>query len=175
MKVLRIMVLILMVSGMVMGQGQRQRHGQRRPPVLQEVSNADVVKSVYPAAVKVDKVNEYWYKVLDSKNKVLGYALSSAEYCLDVKGYQNTTPVMIVTDKKYIIQKVALLSNWESPDYVNRLVTRGFFDSWVGKPVKVANTVQADGYTGATLTANAVSKNVAFLVENGAKKLPKRG
>lgn len=171
MKVLRILMVVLLVSVVAMGQG---RHGRRQPPVLHEVSNAQVVKCVYPAAVKVDKANEYWYRVLDAKNKVLGYAMSSTEYCLDVKGYNNTTPVIVVTDKKFVIQKVALLSNWESAEYVNRLVTRGFFDSWVGKAVKVAKDVKPDGYTGATLTANAVTKNVVFLVENGVKKLPRK-
>jgi hypothetical protein len=171
MKGLNILMVVLLVSGVALAQGR----GRHQPPVLHEVSNAQVVQSVYPLAVKVDKVNEYWYRVLDAKSKVLGYALSSAEYCLDVKGYNNTTPVMIVTDKKFVIQKVALLSNYESPDYVNRLANNGFFSSWVGKAVNVANSVKADGYTGATFTANAVTKNVVFLVENGARKLPKKG
>lgn len=163
---------MMMVSTVAFGQRGRGRH---QPPVLHEVSNAAVVQSVYPAAVKVEKVNEFWFSVLNAKRKVLGYALSSVDFCKEVRGYNNTTPVMIVTDKKFVIQKVALLTNWESTEYVNRLVSRGFFDSWVGKQVKVADAVKADGYTGATMTANAVTKNVLFLVENGARKLPKKG
>lgn len=164
--------MVLLLGGIAFGQ---RGHGRREAPVLHEVSNAAVVKSVYPAAVRVEKVNEFWYSVLDANKKVLGYALSSVDFCKEVKGYNNATPVMIVTDKKFVIRKVALLTNWESAEYVNRLETRGFFESWVGKPVKVADAVRADGYTGATFTANAVTKNVVFLVENGAKRLPKRG
>jgi len=82
--------------------------------------------------------------------------------------------VMIITDKNWIIKKVALLSNKESLGYVRRLEKRGFFDQWVGKTVKDAKKVEVDGYTGATFTGKAVSKNVDFLLNNGSKKLPKR-
>jgi Na+-translocating ferredoxin:NAD+ oxidoreductase RnfG subunit len=80
---------------------------------------------------------------------------------------------MILTDKKGVIQKVALLSNWETLSYVRKLEKKGFFDLWVGKPLKEAKMVKVDGYTGATLTATAVSKNVDFLLNTGSKKLPK--
>jgi len=36
-------------------------------------------------------------------------------------GYNNTTPIMVVTDKKYIVKKVALLSHHETFGYVCRL------------------------------------------------------
>jgi uncharacterized protein with FMN-binding domain len=121
----------------------------------------------------VKKVNDYWYKIVNAKGKTLGYAMSSNDYCKDVKGYQNNTPVLIVTDKKLVIQKVALLSNYETPGYVQRLERSGFFASWVGKKVVDALNTGVDGYTGATYTGKAVIKNVEFLLENGGKKLPK--
>ena len=100
--------------------------------------------------------------------------MSSLPYCLTVKGYNNTTPIMILTDKKWVIQKVALLTNWETLGYVKKLQKKGFFDLWVGKSLKEAKSVQIDGYTGATCTAVAVSKNVDFLLSNGTKVLPKK-
>jgi Na+-translocating ferredoxin:NAD+ oxidoreductase RnfG subunit len=80
---------------------------------------------------------------------------------------------MILTDNKGVIQKVALLTNWETLGYVNKLEKRGFFDLWNGKTLKDAKAVKIDGYTGATCTATAVSKNVDFLLNTGSKKLPK--
>ncbi|MDD3906896.1 MAG: hypothetical protein PHF34_01635, partial [Bacteroidales bacterium] len=102
---------------------------QKPAPVFHQISNKQLVQSVYPEAAKVVKVNAYWYKVVNSNQKILGYALSSANYCKDVKGYNDVTPVMIITDKNYIIEKVALLSNYETQSYVNKLERNGFFRS----------------------------------------------
>ncbi|MEA4840080.1 MAG: FMN-binding protein [Bacteroidales bacterium] len=142
-------------------------------PVFHQISNKQLVQSVYPEAAKVVKVNAYWYKVVNSNQKILGYALSSTNYCKDVKGYNDVTPVMIITDKNYIIEKVALLSNYETQSYVNKLERNGFFRSLVGKSIKDVSANQLDGYTGATYTANAITKNVEFLLKNGSKKLPR--
>lgn len=168
----RKVVLALMLVGSVAFAQDRPR-GKEKNPVLHEVSNKEVVQSVYPEAAKVEKVNDYWYKVLDDKNKTIGFAMSSVPFCQDVKGYNNLTPVMILIDKSKTIRKVALLSNWETQGFVRKLETKGFFDLWVGKTLKEAKDVEVDAHTGATYTATAVSKNVDFLLNNGAKKLPK--
>jgi transcriptional regulator of nitric oxide reductase len=149
---------------------------QRRQaePVLTQVSNKDVVQSVFPEATKVEKVNDYWFKIVNDKNKVFGYAMTSSEYCKEVMGYNNTTPIMVVTDKKYIIKKVALLSHYETIGYIRKLEKMGYFTNW--NDVKLADIpkIKPDGYTGATKTAKAIEKNLYFLVENGGKKLPKK-
>lgn len=38
---------------------------------------------------------------------------------------------MILIDKSKIIKKVALLSNWETQRFVDKLEQKGFFDAWV--------------------------------------------
>lgn len=143
-------------------------------PVLHPVSNQQVVQSIFPTAAKVEKVNECWYKILDNLNVVLGYAMNSTENCKEVKGYHNATPVMIITDLNFVIKKVAILTHYETLSYVKRLEKNGFFNCWVGKKIKDAKTAKLDGYTGASITATAVKKNVDFLLKNGAKKLPKK-
>lgn len=164
--------LILMTSLSAFGQQQQQRR-QGRPAVLVEVSTQSVYQEVFPEGTDLKKANDYWFKILNAKGKTVGYALNSIDYCKDVKGYANATPVMIVTDKKFVIKKVAMLSNYESPNFVQRLITSGFFKNWNDKKIKEAKKDKVDGYTGATFTANAVVKNVNFLLENGGKKLPK--
>lgn len=164
----------IVLAGLLLSATLQAQERRREPAVLHEVSNKEVVLSVFPKAEKVEKVNDYWFRVLDAKGKLLGFAMNSTPYCQDVKGYANLTPVMIITDKKWKIQKVALLSNYESPRWVDKLVMRGFFDSWNGKTVKEAQAVQVDAHTGATYTATAVIKNVGFLLENGAKVLPNK-
>jgi len=147
---------------------------QRRQaePVLTKVSNKDVVQSVFPEATKVEKVNDYWFKIVNDKNKIYGYAMTSTEYCKDVIGYNNTTPIMVVTDKKFNIKKIALLSHYETLSYIRRLEKMGFFSTWNGLKLPEAVKIKADAYTGATKTAKAVEKNLYFLVENGSKKMP---
>lgn len=146
---------------------------EKKPiPVLHEVSNREVVQSIFPNATKVDKVNDYWFKILDDKAKVIGFAMSSMPYCKDVIGYNNTTPVMIITDAKYVVKKVAILTNWETLGYVKKLERKGFFNLWNDKTIKEAQTVQLDGYTGATKTAKAIGVNIDFLLSNGSRKLP---
>lgn len=163
---------LLLTSLSAFGQQQQQRR-QGRPAVLQEVSTQSVYQEIFPDGTDLKKANDYWYKIVNAKGKTVGYALNSTEYCKDVKGYANATPVMIVTDKKFVIKKVAMLSHYESPNFVQRLVTSGFFKNWNEKKVKEAKKDKVDGYTGATFTANAVVKNVNFMLENGSMKLPK--
>lgn len=162
--------LLLLVLATSVSFAQR---GKERNPVLHEVSNKDVVVSVFPEAVKVEKVNDFWYKILNAKNKVIGYAMNSTPYCHDVKGYNDLTPVMIVTDKKYVIKKVTMLSNWETARFVAKLDAQSFFDAWNGKKIKDAQKIEVDAHTGATFTASAVIKNVEYLLANGAKSMPK--
>jgi Na+-translocating ferredoxin:NAD+ oxidoreductase RnfG subunit len=165
----RVLFVLLFVTNIIIAQ-EKQR--KEKNPVLHEVSNKDVVNNVYPEAVKVDKVNDYWYKILDNKNKTMGWAMTSTSFCKDVKGYNDLTPIMIITDKKWVIKKVALLSNWETSRFVSKLENTGFFNLWVGKKLKDAQKIEIDAHTGATFTAKAVSKNVDFLLLNGTKSLP---
>lgn len=165
----KVLIALLLISGIASAQRR-----QNSPPVLREISNQTIVLSVFPDAVNVERYNSYWYKIKNSSDKTLGFAMSSAEFCKDVKGYAGNTPVLIVTDKSYIIKKVALQSNYESPNYISLLEKNGFFNSWVGKKITKAITVNVDGYTGATRTANSVRKHMDFLLAEGTKKLPKK-
>ena len=168
----RMFLALLLVANGVFAQ-EKPHEGKEKNPVVHEVSNKDVVQSVYPEAVKVEKVNDYWYRVLNNKNKTIGFAMSSAQFCKDVKGYNDLTPVMILVDKSKTIKKVALLTNWETQRFVLKLEKKGFFDLWVGKTLNEAKTIQVDAHTGATYTAMAVSKNVEFLLSTAVKKLPR--
>ena len=150
----------------------QHKHNREAEPVLTQVSNKAVVQSVFPTATKVEKVNEFWYKITDDSNKLYGYAMNSTNYCKDVIGYNNTTPVMIITDKKYTIKKIALLSHYETRGYVRRMQQTGFFNAWDELPLKDALKVEPDGWSGATVTAVAVKKNVEFLVTKGLTVLP---
>ena len=166
MKKSELILLLLFITVLSTAQGRRNRM------VLHQVSNKEVVNEVFPTAIKVEEINDYWYKVLDVKQKTIGYAMTSREYYNQIIGYNNATPVMIITDKNFIIKKVALLSHYETPSYIQMLTDQGFFNSWNGKRIQKAGAIKPDAYTGATRTALAVIENVKYLSLNGSKKLP---
>lgn len=168
---MKLKILIVFLFSTLLANSQGRMNHQRE--VVREVSNKEVVQSIYPTAAEVKKANDYWYNIIDNQGKVLGYAMNSKTYCQDVIGYRKQTPVMIITSKSGEIRKVALLTNYETPGYVNLLEKNGFFNLWNGKNLKEAQQVEIDGYSGATVTALAVEKNVKFLLEKGLKVKPK--
>lgn len=151
-----------------------QQRGNKKVATLHQISPKDVVQSVFIEAEIVTKINEFWYNIVDKNNQAMGYAMNSMNSCNEVIGHCNTTPVLIITDKNWIIQKVSLLSHYESIGYVRRLEIQGYFNLWVGKSLPEAKLVKMDAYTGATKTAEAIYKNVNYLLENGSKVLPKK-
>lgn len=137
-------------------------NGKKETPIFKQVAGLDVIKSIYPEAIAVEKVNNVWFKILDAGKNMLGYTLSSKAYSDGIIGYHDVTPVIVITDKDKVIKKVALLSNWESTAYIRKLERQTFFNTWNG--VKVAEAASkkptVDSYTGATYTASAIKKNM---------------
>lgn len=152
----------------------QQRHRTNRAPILTEISNKAVVQSIFPEATRVEKTNDYWYRILDKNNRKLGYAMNSSEFSKNIAGYKGPTPVMIITDRRLIIRHVAILSHYETPSYIQLLEQAGYFNSWNNLTLQNALKVTPDGWSGATITADAVNKNVHYLLENGIQHRPDR-
>jgi len=157
-----LLFIIFIVTTSIYSQGRG-----KEIPVLKEISGLEIIKSVYPQATGVEKVNEVWFKIVDAGKKVLGYTLSSKPYSEDIIGYHKTTPAIVILDKERVIKKVALLSHWETTAYVSKLDRLKFFDNWNGLNIEGAlkKKAAADSYTGATITAVAVSKNIEVVLK----------
>ena len=168
-KVLSIILITFAFVNIVLAQ---TNHGPNKDtPVFKEISGLEVVKSVYPNAVAVEKSKGDWFNIVDKEKKVLGFCLSSKPYSENIKGYNNTTPVIVITDKNKIIKKVAILSNWETAAYLKRLERQNFFNTWNGLKVSEATNKKpaVDSYSGATYTATSISKNVELILSRAAK------
>ena len=75
-----------------------------------------------------------------------------------VKGYIGSTPLKIyITNNK--IEKIEALPNQETPKYFTR-VKKQMLDKWNGLTGNKAIKANVDGVTGATLSSDAVRKNV---------------
>ncbi len=75
----------------------------------------------------------------------------------DIRGYKGTTPVKIYIEKNRIV-KVEALKNNETPKYFAR--SKAVLNNFTGKTVTKAQKMQVDGVTGATLSSDALVKNV---------------
>jgi Na+-translocating ferredoxin:NAD+ oxidoreductase RnfG subunit len=148
------------------GFAQHSNAGKKQAPVFKEISGLEIIKSVYPSATAVEKNNGVWFGIVDANKKVIGYCLSSKPFSDGIIGYNNTTPVLVITDMKKVIQKVAILSNWETAAYVGKLQRQTFFDTWNGMKVSDAlkKKAPADSYSGATITATALLKNLEIIL-----------
>ena len=86
------------------------------------------------------------------------YIVNTTDLGKDVIGYRGTTPLKIHIKSGKIV-KVEALKNMETPKYWAMLKGK-VLDAWNGKSVKEASTMKVDAVTGATLSSNAVIKNV---------------
>ena len=131
------------------------------------ISGLDVIRTVYPTADKVEKLNDVWFGIMDKDGTQIGYALSSKPFTTEVKGYRGTTPVIVVMDMKKNIVKVGMLTHNETPSYVQILERYGFFEAWESVAVKDAKNTRPfpDTYTGATMTGKSLIRNVQTVVE----------
>ncbi len=165
--------LSTLIALLIIAQISFAQNGQRKDnPILKEVSGLEVIKTVFNDAESVQKDGSVWFKIIDKSGKKIGYTLSSKPFTQDIIGYHNTTPIIVIMDNSKVIKKVALLSHYESTGYVNRLNRQGFFDNWNGlKPEQVLEKkAQLDSYTGATITAKAVEKNMEIIIKKALNK-----
>lgn len=160
-KIFSLFITIFVIMGVAGAQGRDNK------PVLHEVSDLQVIQSIFPSATGVDNINGIWFKIVDANKKLLGYTLSSKKFSEGIKGYHNTTPVIIVMDTQKTIKKVALLSNWETAGFIKKLERQNYFNTWNGLKVNEALKQKAgvDSYTGATISANAINKNIEIILK----------
>ena len=75
-----------------------------------------------------------------------------------VIGYMSTTPVKIYI-KDGVVQRVEALPNQETPKYFNA-AAKTVLPQWQGLKVKKARQQHIDGRTGATMSSDALIRNV---------------
>ena len=95
-------------------------------------------------------------QVISKEGKLV--VVNTTSLTKSVKGYIGTTPLKIyITNNK--IEKIEALPNQETPKYFTR-VKKQMLDKWNGLTVNKAIKANVDGVTGATLSSDAVRKNV---------------
>lgn len=91
------------------------------------------------------------------------YVVNTTTLGKNVVGYVAATPLKIYIQKDKIV-KVEALKNQETPKH-NAKVKRLLLTKWDGMKVKEVAKQKVDGVTGATITSDAMKKNVQLGVE----------
>lgn len=97
--------------------------------------------------------------------------VNTTELSKDVIGYADATPLKIYIQKNKVV-KIEALKNMETPKYFVK-VKKALLEQWNGQKVADAQKLKVDAVTGATMSSDAVIKNVQLGLEyyqkNGKK------
>ncbi len=89
----------------------------------------------------------------------------------DVIGYNGTTPIEL-HEKDGVIKKVVFLDNVESPNFFELLIEKELASKWEGMQLTEAANADIDVVSGATISSNAIIKNVQLAAQYGANVAP---
>jgi len=121
----------------------------------------------------IDKNKEYYYKVYDKNNTLVGYVVT-----LYTKGYGGDMKLMVAMDNSLVIVNAKLLTNSETPGLGKAAEKPEYMKKFIGtntkeKPIPLNKSMlsqeDADSITGATITfkgiANGIQKAVDYILQ----------
>ena len=123
------------------------------------------LQTAFPKAKYVELTETATYAVKNDKGKVIGTVLLSSPYSDNIKGFNGPTPLQIALDEKGKILEVRVLSNNETPSFLNKVINAGFLNSWNGLTVKEALDKNVDAVSGATYSSNGIKNSLKARLE----------
>lgn len=91
------------------------------------------------------------------------YVVNTTNLTKDVKGYAGPTPLKVYI-REGRIDNIEVLSNVETPDFLNSVVTE-ILPQYKGKAVNEAVKMEVDAVSGATFSSNAIKANIAAALQ----------
>lgn len=125
-------------------------------PVMAQVPTE--ITKAFPKAKSIKKETK-WAVVYDAQKKVLGYAVYSKPASNGIKGYAGETPLLVALNPKERVQKVVLLDNNETPNFLQLVIDSGLLDSWNGMKLKRARKHEVDVVSGATYSSRSIIRS----------------
>ena len=123
------------------------------------------VQTAFPKAMYVELTETATYAVKNDKGKVIGTVLLSSPYSDNIKGFNGPTPLQIALDENGKIIEVRVLSNNETPSFLNKVINAEFLNSWNGLTVKEALDKNVDAVSGATYSSNGIQQSLKARLE----------
>ena len=142
-------------------------------PVQLPAMPLDRVTPYFNEAAEVNTIDTSFYQVKNADGELIGTLLFSTPFTEEVKGYNGSTPLLIVLDAEDRITKVILLPNKETPRFADRVSNAGFYKSWNGLTVEEALDKPVDAVTGATYTSNGVKNTLTTRLKVYQRQLQK--
>ena len=133
-------------------------------PKYEFTLSLDEARNVFPSADSVmqDDISSY---LIFENNEVIGKAVNSSPYSDDIFGYNGITPLTIYFDMDNKIVDVALCPNRESRGYINKLINRGFLESWDGLSAEEALKQHVDAVSGCTYSSTAIAQSLTATLQ----------
>ena len=118
------------------------------------------VKTYFSDAAKTKTIDTAFYEIRNAQGQKIGTVLYSSPYSDQVKGFNGPTPLLIALDAEGLIKNVVLLENQETPNFAQRVVDGGLYETWNGLTVDEALGKDVDAISGATYTSTGVKKSL---------------
>lgn len=126
-------------------------------PIIKENQKEEFnkkLREIFPDTEETENVNDDYYKVYDSQDKLLGYAVVSSEY-----GYQSDVKLLVGFEKKGKIDKIVILEQGETPGLGTKITRESFIDQFSGltreSTTLSENGGEVDAISGATISSTA--------------------
>ncbi|MBP7652754.1 sulfite exporter TauE/SafE family protein [Candidatus Dependentiae bacterium] len=131
----------------------------------------EILKNIFKDEYNIKLENKSYY-ICRKDNSLIGTVLFTDDFVPEnIRGYNGKVPVMIFFDSKGKIEFLELLENNETQDYIKILYKNNFFKQYANR--KITETFEfkknIDGYTGATVTANAVNEGINYTLKKYLK------
>lgn len=101
----------------------------------------------------------------DSKLNIVEI-LYSKDFSTKVYGYGGQIPMAVGIDEIGVIKDIKILKNNETPEFLNKAISSGILNKWIGKDIKTAKSIKVDAISGATMSSSAIIKNMETILNN---------
>ena len=134
----------------------------------QSAFNLDEVKAYLPGAASLKSVSVDAAEVYNAEERLLGRLIHAQPQARHIVGYGSYLPLVVVFDRDEKIVGVILQAHQETPDFIARLESHGFFASWNGLTASEAVILPVDAVSRATLTTRAAIDSIRLRLANHA-------
>ena len=121
-----------------------------------------------PDAAAINVLAEDEAEIHDGVGRRIGRLLHTQPQTRHIIGYGSWLPLVVVFNREEKIAGLFLQPSQETPDFIARLESLGFFSNWNGLTASEATTFSVDAVSRATMTTRAVIDSVRLRLANHA-------
>ncbi|PKL49987.1 MAG: hypothetical protein CVV42_04825 [Candidatus Riflebacteria bacterium HGW-Riflebacteria-2] len=128
----------------------------------------DEARVYLPGSASLKPVSADEAEVFNRDGRLLGRLVHVQPQARHIIGYGSWLPLVVVFDREEKIAGVLLQAHQETPDFIARLESQGFFASWNGLTASEAVALPVDAVSRATLTTRATIDSIKLRLSGHA-------